>query len=275
MSDHAQDSNNVSAEEGVDVSIVVPKKKSRWGDSVVDAPTETSVVEQESKKVRKSRWAPQPVEENTVNGDLSNQMNAMKESLILKMKLQHLQERIANVFVDAARIEQDPNRSPSPPPRYDTNGKRTNTREVRMRESLMKERLRVIEDLVKTDVFFVPPADFVKTKPFRKVFIPESENTDYNYVGLIIGPRGNTQKRMEAETGCKISIRGKGSVKPGANGRAHKIAQDEDDPLHAHVQGEDPVKVEMAAKMIEELLKTNEFDLLEHKQKQLRELVSI
>ena len=36
-----------------------------------------------------------------------------------------------------------------------------------------------------------------------------------NFIGLIIGPRGNTLKKMERETGAKIMIRGKGSVKEG------------------------------------------------------------
>ena len=37
----------------------------------------------------------------------------------------------------------------------------------------------------------------------------------YNFIGLIIGPRGSTQKRLEKETNTKIAIRGKGSVKDG------------------------------------------------------------
>lgn len=37
-------------------------------------------------------------------------------------------------------LPQDPDKSPSPPPIYDSNGKRANTREVRMQEALRKER---------------------------------------------------------------------------------------------------------------------------------------
>lgn len=36
---------------------------------------------------------------------------------------------------------------------------------------------------------------------------------DNNYIGKIIGPKGQTQKRLESESGCKISLRGKGSSK--------------------------------------------------------------
>lgn len=60
--------------------------------------------------------------------------------------------------------------------------------------------------------------------------------------GLIIGPRGNTQKRMERETDCKIAIRGKGSVKEGA--RRGPKAIDEDDELHVYISGETEENVE-------------------------------
>ena len=45
----------------------------------------------------------------------------------------------------------------------------------------------------------------------RKLYIPQKEYPSYNFIGLIIGPRGNTHRRMESETNCKIAIRGRGS----------------------------------------------------------------
>ena len=45
--------------------------------------------------------------------------------------------------------------------------------------------------------------------------IPQDEFPEINFVGLLIGPRGNTLKTMEKDTGAKIIIRGKGSVKEG------------------------------------------------------------
>ena len=45
--------------------------------------------------------------------------------------------------------------------------------------------------------------------------IPQDEYPEINFVGLLIGPRGNTLKTMEKDTGAKIIIRGKGSVKEG------------------------------------------------------------
>jgi hypothetical protein len=40
------------------------------------------------------------------------------------------------------------------------------------------------------------------------VYIPQDAFPTYNFIGLIIGPRGNTQKRMQKETNTKIAIRG-------------------------------------------------------------------
>lgn len=73
----------------------------------------------------------------------------------------------------------------------------------------------VIAELIRKSPTYKPPADYKPEKKTKKLFIPLKEYPGYNFIGLIIGPRGNTQKRMEKETGCKIAIRGKGSVKEG------------------------------------------------------------
>jgi len=51
-----------------------------------------------------------------------------------------------------------------------------------------------------------------------RVSIPQEEHPEINFVGLLIGPRGNTLKGLEKDTGAKIIIRGKGSVKEGKVG---------------------------------------------------------
>ena len=35
----------------------------------------------------------------------------------------------------------------------------------------------------------------------------------FNFVGRILGPRGMYAKQLEKETGCKIMVRGKGSIR--------------------------------------------------------------
>ncbi|XP_076154042.1 protein quaking-B isoform X5 [Alosa pseudoharengus] len=47
----------------------------------------------------------------------------------------------------------------------------------------------------------------------EKLYVPVKEYPDFNFVGRILGPRGLTAKQLEAETGCKIMVRGKGSMR--------------------------------------------------------------
>jgi len=35
----------------------------------------------------------------------------------------------------------------------------------------------------------------------------------FNFVGRLLGPRGNSLKRVEAATECRVLIRGRGSIK--------------------------------------------------------------
>lgn len=97
-------------------------------------------------------------------------------------------------------------------------------------------------------------------------------------VGLLIGPRGNTLKKMESESGAKIAIRGKGSVKEG-KGRsdaAHTSNQEED--LHCLIMADTEEKVNKAKDLIHNVIETaasipegqNEL-----KRNQLRELAAL
>lgn len=75
-------------------------------------------------------------------------------------------------------------------------------------------------------------------------------------VGLLIGPRGNTLKKMETESLAKIAIRGKGSVKEG-KGRsdaAHTSNQEEE--LHCLIMADTEEKVNKAKKLIHNVIET-------------------
>ena len=159
-------------------------------------------------------------------------------------------------------------RSPSPEPVYDYLGNRKNTREVRLREKLIKKRQCIISRLIEKNSTFKPAADYKPPKLIKKLYIPEKEYPDYNFVGLIIGPRGNTQKRMEKETGAKILLRGKGySLK---TPRRTKASDNED--LHVRIEADNQNSFDAAVRMVEKLLIPIDRGINAHQQAQLVEL---
>lgn len=155
-------------------------------------------------------------------------------------------------------------RSPSPPPTYDGQGRRTNTREFRYRRKLDEERTKLIERLIKIDPAYRPPPDFEAQKKFggnrsgrpsEKVYIPIKEFPEIKFFGLLVGPRGNSLKKMEGESGAKISIRGRGSVKEG-KGRKEEFAGDDDDEMHCLVTADTQDKVDKCVKLINKVIET-------------------
>ncbi|EKX54071.1 hypothetical protein GUITHDRAFT_62028, partial [Guillardia theta CCMP2712] len=107
-----------------------------------------------------------------------------------------------------------------------------------------------------------------------KIYIPVKEYPGYPFIGLILGPRGNTQKKLERETGARIVIRGKGSVKDGRKGfKGNDPSEDED--LHVLITGDTQEQVDAASKIITELLTPKEDAENEWKRMQLRELALI
>jgi KH domain-containing, RNA-binding, signal transduction-associated protein 3 len=46
-----------------------------------------------------------------------------------------------------------------------------------------------------------------------KVIVPVKEHPKFNFVGKLLGPRGNSMRRLQEETLCKMAILGRGSMK--------------------------------------------------------------
>nr|BAN66194.1 transcription or splicing factor-like protein, putative [Babesia bovis] len=90
-------------------------------------------------------------------------------------------------------------RPPSPPPVYDRNGSRVNTRDVRAKNAMNEEYNRLVEYLLKQLPGFVASADYKPLKKIRKIIIPLDKYPEYNFMGLVIGPRGCNHKRKGLE----------------------------------------------------------------------------
>ncbi|GFR51314.1 hypothetical protein Agub_g13679, partial [Astrephomene gubernaculifera] len=234
---------------------------------------------------RRSRWEPE--EQKVIPGlstaitlppSLAHLVDINPETLELQMQLNNINQRIA--LLQAGKLADDTppeQRSPSPEPIYNEYGIRLNTREQRLKERLQDKRTEIIMELIKKNPNYKPPADFRPPRKTRKIYIPQKDHPTYNFIGLIIGPRGNTQKRMEKETNTKIAIRGKGSIKEGRTRRdpSGRPEPGEDDDLHVLITGDTDEDVDKAAALIEKLLQPQDETLNEHKRLQLRELAAL
>ncbi|KMU85201.1 zinc finger protein Bpb1 [Coccidioides immitis H538.4] len=238
------------------------------------------------KRKKRNRWG--DAQENKAAGlmglptlIMANMTNEQLEAYTLHLRIEEISQKLRiNDVVPA-----DGDRSPSPAPQYDNFGRRVNTRENRYRKRLEDERHKLIEKAMKVIPNYHPPSDYRRpTKTQEKVYVPVNDYPEINFtsprfkVGLLIGPRGNTLKKMEAESGAKIAIRGKGSVKEG-KGRsdaAHTSNQEED--LHCLIMADTEEKVNKAKKLIHNVIETaasipegqNEL-----KRNQLRELAAL
>uniref|UniRef100_A0A0K0F7P4 Protein quaking (inferred by orthology to a human protein) n=1 Tax=Strongyloides venezuelensis TaxID=75913 RepID=A0A0K0F7P4_STRVS len=90
--------------------------------------------------------------------------------------------------------------------------------------------------------FTLPPPQGMVEVRVRKIYIPVDKYPDYNFVGRILGPRGLTAKDLEQRSGCKIMIRGRGSMKDKSKERnfiGRQNYQHLNEPLHVLLQAED------------------------------------
>lgn len=238
--------------------------------------------EEGARKKRRSRWEPHV--EKAIPGlpgislppSLAGIVDVNLEVLDLQRELNSINDKIQ--FLSSGRqleLKKEEDRSPSPEPMYNQEGIRVNTREQRLKEKMIKERQRVIQELIMKNPQYKPPSDFRPEKKTQKIYIPVNENPGYNFIGLIIGPRGNTQKRMEKATGTKIAIRGKGSLKEGRVRKEFRSDTSEDEPLHVLIAGDSEDAVNKAAEMITKLLVPMDEVSNEHKRNQLRELAEL
>lgn len=191
------------------------------------------------------------------------------DALLIRVRMEEITLKLTSGRLD---VDTSDTRSVSPPPRYDSFGKRVNTREFRTREDMQKERHSLIQFAHKMSQTFRPPRDYQPSMIRReaKLYVPTAKYPDYNFIGLILGPRGITQKQMERESGAKVAIRGKGSVK---DGRGRLGANyNEEEPLHVLITADNDESLRKAEEMVKKLLVPVEENKNEHKRQQLRKL---
>nr|VZI34583.1 unnamed protein product [Spirometra erinaceieuropaei] len=209
---------------------------------------------------RRSRWSTLETDKTYVPGmptQLPPNLTPQQEKMyILQLQIEDISRRLKSGDLG---IPQNPDdRSPSPEPIYSGDGKRLNTREYRVRKQLEEDRHSYIQMMMELNPDYKPPTDYkpLANKITDKIFIPQEDHPHINFVGLLIGPRGNTLKALERETGAKIIIRGKGSVKDGKLGRRDGLPMPgEDEPLHAFISAANVEACQKAVKKITEIIR--------------------
>ncbi|KAG1361172.1 putative basic proline-rich protein [Cocos nucifera] len=124
-------------------------------------------------------------------------------------------------------------------------------------ELLELERREIIGEILCLNPSYKAPADYKPLLKKAKVPILIKAYPGCNFIGLLLGPESNTQKRLEEETGAKISVYG---AKKDA-GEKHQITQSDlpeaqgaYEELYVNVSADTHEKVDAAVALIELLL---------------------
>ncbi|XP_017481704.1 PREDICTED: KH domain-containing, RNA-binding, signal transduction-associated protein 2-like [Rhagoletis zephyria] len=78
-------------------------------------------------------------------------------------------------------------------------------------------------------------ADVYKQKPIKlvqKVFVPIKQYPKFNFTGKILGPKGNSLRRLQDETQCRIVIKGRNSIRDRVK---EEEMRNSGDPRHTHL----------------------------------------
>lgn len=87
--------------------------------------------------------------------------------------------------------------------------------------------------------------DIYRERPMKvsvKVLVPVREHPKFNFVGKLLGPKGNSMKRLQEETMCKMAVLGRGSMK---DRQKEEELRQSLDPKYAHLS--DDLHVEISA----------------------------
>ncbi|ROW03106.1 hypothetical protein VMCG_05781 [Cytospora schulzeri] len=241
---------------------------------------------QDRGRQRRSRWGPKSQASgfaDPVTAITAAMTAEQLEAYVMIFRIEEISQSLQTDCTD--RTNNSRARSASPPPEYDASGRRTNTRERRQRQRLEDERQRLVDAALKTFDDYRAPRDLRSSQQRNglikeKVFIPVMDFPTLNFIGQILGPRGQSLREMNAESGANIVIRGKGSAKEGSS-RCHRTTTTTDDmqePLHCLIAADSQQKVDKARGLINRVIENvicMPEDQNERKRGQLRQLAQL
>ncbi|KAG5881145.1 hypothetical protein JTB14_020847 [Gonioctena quinquepunctata] len=81
---------------------------------------------------------------------------------------------------------------------------------------LLEQEVTKVQQIGKAPLKDSKYVDIYREKPIKvtvKVLVPVKEHPKFNFVGKLLGPKGNSMKRLQEETMCKMAVLGRGSMK--------------------------------------------------------------
>ena len=125
--------------------------------------------------------------------------------------------------------------------------------EVKLTEALVRREMeeeysRLIRSLLKSLPGYVPPADWVPQKAWKKVWLPVDEYPHINFLALILGPRGATHVKIQEQSKCRIELRGRDVMSQTQSAHEARL------PLHVFIEGDDEDDVDNAISLLSQYI---------------------
>ncbi|XP_054738611.1 uncharacterized protein LOC129244793 [Anastrepha obliqua] len=83
-------------------------------------------------------------------------------------------------------------------------------------ELVSKSNMSTLEDRSTKSMEKLKMLDITRDRPVKvavKVAVPVRDHPKFNFVGKLLGPKGNSMKRLQEETMCKMAVLGRGSMR--------------------------------------------------------------
>ena len=111
------------------------------------------------------------------------------------------------------------------------------------------EKNTLIEECQRMNIGFMTPYDWKPMKKSRRIYLPEYDNPELNFVSLVLGNRGKTQRVLEDMSGCRISVQGRMASKNKRPG------QNMDEQTHVLVQAETEKELLKGCELVQAVLR--------------------
>ncbi|XP_040993363.1 atrophin-1 isoform X2 [Juglans microcarpa x Juglans regia] len=191
---------------------------------------------------RKTKWGPDLTQDAAVKRGRALAYQTRVDQIMQQLKLGSLE--VGDTEGSPIAAEHPDHRSPSP-----HNNDKSELLELEKRE--------VIGEILKLNPSYKAPPDYKPLLKESSVPLPVKEHPGFNFIGLIFGPGGDNQKRLEKETGAKIQVYGtkaetgeKGEIKLSDGNEIHGAYEE----LCVQISAETFEKVDAAVSIIELLV---------------------